>query len=200
MLSGVVSLAIIAVFLYIIYRIIPWRVQQGSRYIIAIVGGIYISINAMYFTNIIPPIPLSLKEAGIYHDIARTIGGNYMVTYEDVRWYEYYKKYTPVFHYTKGDKVYFYSAVFSPTDLNTDIVHLWQYYDKTKGEWVESFRFSYHIVGGRDEGYRGYTFKENIFAGKWRVDVLTKRGQLLGRYKFKAVDVQIPPVLERDVR
>ncbi|MCK5027400.1 MAG: DUF2914 domain-containing protein [Candidatus Pacebacteria bacterium] len=198
-LSGVISLVIIAVFLYMVYRIIPWRVKQGLRYIVAIVGGIYVSINVMYFTNIIPPIPLSLKEAGIYHDIEKTGEGNYIVTYEKVYWYEYYKKYIPVFHRSENEPVYFYSAVFSPTDINTDVVHVWQYYNKAKGEWAESFRFPYHIVGGRDGGYRGYSLKENIFPGRWRVDVMTPRGQLLGRYKFKVVDVQVPPVLERDV-
>ena len=44
------------------------------------------------------------------------------------------------------------------------------------------------------------SIKENIFSGRWRVDVMTEREQLLGRYKFTIVDVQISPVLEMGVR
>ena len=96
--------------------------------------------------------------------------------------------------------MYFYSAVFSPTDLDTKIFHSWQYFNEDKEKWIENFKIGYTIVGGRDGGYRGYSIKENIFSGRWRVDVMTEREQLLGRYKFTVVDVQILPVLETGMR
>ncbi len=177
----------------------PKLVSRGRNILIGSIGGIYIIINIFYFTNIIPPIPLSLKDADVYHSVERA-NGDYIVEYEQRKWYEFYKKYKNEFNRALGEPVYFYSAVFSPTDLNTKIFHSWQYFDEDKGEWIESFRFKYQIVGGRDGGYRGYSIKENIFSGRWRVDVMTEREQLLGRYKFTVVDVQIPPVLETDVR
>lgn len=196
MLSGVVSLVVISLFLYVIYRIVPWKLRQGWRYIVIIVGGIYLVINVMYFTNIIPPIPLSLKEAAVYHSIDKTPDGNYRVSYEKIPWYRWYERFAPTFHYAGGEGVHFYSAVFSPTDLNTDIVHVWDFYNEDKKQWQEMFRFSYHIVGGRDGGYRGYSLKETVYEGKWRVDVETPRGQLLGRYNFKVENVAEKPELQ----
>jgi hypothetical protein len=42
-------------------------------------------------------------------------------------------------------------------------------------------------VGGRDGGFRGYSFKKNIQPGTWRVDVETAEGLLLGRIGFEVV-------------
>lgn len=36
----------------------------------------------------------------------------------------------------------------------------------------------------RNEGFRGFTKKENIFPGKWRVDIKTERDQVVGRVRF----------------
>ena len=200
LLSGGVSLIGIIGFLYLIHKIIPWRVRQGRWHLAGIIGGIYIAISIMYFANVIPPIPLSLKDAGIYHSVERTGSGNYLVTTEKLLWYQFYKKYMPVFHQYNGEPAYFYSAVFSPTDLNTKIVHKWQYFDEKQDRWIESFTLSYAIFGGRDGGYRGYSIKENIFPGRWRVDVATPRGQLLGRYNFVVESVPERTALETDVR
>ena len=195
LLSGLVSIGLMGAFLYFIYKIIPWRVQQGAKQLVVIIGGAYIAINAMYFTNVIPPIPLSLKNAGIYHLVER-IDNGYVVRQERVEWYQFYKKYKPTYHRFQNEPVYFFSSVFSPTDLDTKIVHRWAYYNEANKEWVESSNISYDIVGGRDGGYRGYSLKENIFPGRWRVDVMTPRGQLLGRYDFVIKEVSERPILE----
>ncbi len=199
LLSGLISLIFIALFVFLISCTMPKLVSKGHNILIGSIGGIYVIINIFYFTNIIPPIPLSLKDAGVYHSVERA-NGDYIVKYEQQKWYEFYKKYKHEFNRAAGEPVYFYSAVFSPTNLDTKIFHSWQYFDEDKGKWIESFKKGYSIVGGQDGGYRGYTIKENIFSSRWRVDVMTEREQLLGRYKFTVVDVQTPPVLEIDVR
>jgi hypothetical protein len=49
-------------------------------------------------------------------------------------------------------------------------------------------RLDYKIQGGRDGGYRGYTMKRNVQPGKWRVDVETNEGMILGRIPFNLVN------------
>ena len=195
LLSGFVSLVILGLFVFLISRFLPKLVSQGRKILMASVGGIYIIINIFYFTNIIPPIPLSMKDAGVYHSVER-VNGDYLVKSEEQKWYEVSKKYIHKYHRMPNESVYFYSAVFSPTDLDTTIYHSWQYFDEDEKEWIESFKKGYKIIGGRDGGYRGYTIKENVFAGRWRVDVMTERKQLLGRYKFTIIDVENSPELE----
>ncbi|MBI2120589.1 MAG: DUF2914 domain-containing protein [Parcubacteria group bacterium] len=156
-------------------------------------------MNLLYFTNSIPPIPLSLKDAGPYHSLQKSKTGDYILTGEQAHWYDFFKPHQEV-HWTYGDPIYFYSAVFAPTKLSTGIAHNWQYYDSEEGKWVETGTFHFGISGGRELGYRGYSIKANIRPGLWRVDVVTDRGQVIGRTKFVIIEVQTPVALETTVR
>ncbi len=186
LLSGFVSLVIIGALLYGFARMIPRRDKEKRKILALSISSIFLAINFLYFTNVIPPIPLSLKDSGVYHFVGQGVEGGYVVRSEAKKWYELEiggKK----IHYELGMPVYVYSSVFAPTDLNTNILHKWQYYDVSKKEWIISSKIRFPIIGGRDGGYRGYSFKESVFPGKWRVDVTTERGQVLGRIPFKIV-------------
>lgn len=195
LLSGFVSLILIGLVIYSLFTLMPGRPKLVRKILLTSVGGIYVAFNILYFANIIPPIPLSLKESGIYHSVVRTAGG-YEVRYEPPPWYLFFKDFNPTFHWAPGSRVYSYSAVFAPTKLNTTILHRWLYYDKNKKQWVEMDRLQFPIFGGRDGGYRGYTLKTNVKPGKWRIDVITERGQLLGRMNFRIVQVDFQPELK----
>jgi hypothetical protein len=93
---------------------------------------------------------------------------------------------TPRFHSASGVPVYFYSAVFSPTSLNTDIIHEWQTYDSKRG-WITADRIPLSVRGGRDGGYRTYSVKSGIKPGAWRVNVETPTGAILGRFRFNVL-------------
>ena len=41
------------------------------------------------------------------------------------------------------------------------------------------------IAGGREGGYRGYTIKQRVMPGDWRVDVETPEGRIIGRVSFR---------------
>ena len=58
-------------------------------------------------------------------------------------------------------------------------------------------KLSFGIVGGRKEGYRGFSLSSNVSSGKWRVFVETKRGQVLGKVAFKVKIVE--KMLEMEV-
>lgn len=182
-MSGFVSLLCIWFFVKALSFIVPEDIAGSKRIITGSVIGIYLVFNILYFTNIIPPIPLSLKDAGAYYFVERVSGG-YRAHTDPLMWYEFYKKLYPTLSLREDESVYVYSSVFAPTDLETEIFHEWYYFDDVQDEWVETDRLSYSIVGGRDGGYRGYSKKSSVFAGKWRVDVVTKRGQIIGRMRF----------------
>ena len=200
LLSGVISLILISLFVSLLFRIMPDKIKQSYKYLAVSIGGIYLIFNIFYFTNLIPPIPLSLKDNGIYHHIKRTADNRYLVQYEPAPWYLFFKNFNPVFHQSAGEPVYCFSAVFAPTEFNTVIFHRWSYFDKAADKWVETDRLRFDIFGGRDGGYRGYSFKKNTRSGKWRVDIITERGQILGRTKFKIVEVDSSPQLKEALR
>ena len=41
------------------------------------------------------------------------------------------------------------------------------------------------ISGGREGGYRGYTIKQRVMPGDWRVDAETAEGRIIGRVSFR---------------
>lgn len=182
--SGLIALLILYIFLQVLFHVIPNFLSLHMRSIVFTIGVLYCSLNVLYFTNIIPPIPLSLKDAGIYHSVIRFNNGDYELKYEDGAWWQPFKDSDRTYHPTVGGAVFCFAQVFAPTKLQTQIVHVWEYHDEVSGSWREHARISYSIAGGRDGGYRGYTQISNTRAGKWRCSVETERGQVLGREVF----------------
>src|SRR3569623_1708796 len=195
--SGLISLAYIAALLYAVYHFIlrgKYRVQQLLE-VGAYVAGIFFAFNIFYFLNVIPPVPLSLKDVGIYHSVARSNGeGYYALTYEAPLWFAFWRTTSPTYHLEGGSVAYCVSSVFAPTGLSTPIDHAWEFYDESKGAWVVRARVSFAINGGRGEGYRGYSQK-TLTPGKWRCIVETQSGQLIGRATFEATADAPAPAL-----
>ena len=193
--SGVLAFGLMYGFVQLLYRIVPNFMELQMRAIVFTIGIIFVIMNFLYFTNIIPPIPLSLKDVGIYHSVVRFENGEYQLKYEPGSWWQFWKHSDDVFRPSVGGAVFCFAKVFAPTRLETDIYHSWQYQNEA-GEWVEHYRGSYSISGGSDGGYRGYTLINNFQSGQWRCSVETDRGQVLGREYFTIDASQRPGELE----
>lgn len=182
--SGVVALILMALFLGFLSVIGYHRVKESLQPISIGVLAVYGLIMTLYFSNILPPIPLALKDIGVYHTLARA-DGEYVAVEETQPWYARLTGVTV--HAEAGDALFVYSSVFAPTRFAASIIHEWQYFDNTKGQWVTAATIPFPISGGRDGGYRGYSEKSLLTPGKWRVNVETARGQLIGRETFTVV-------------
>lgn len=183
-ISGILSLGVIALFLrQLFYKKSILKRSEVLR-ISAIIGFIFLLLNIAYFKNWIPPVPLSLKYGGIYHQISKT-GEVYLLKFEKPGWYNFWKNSENPFHYAEGDTVHCFAAVFAPVELKKQIYHIWQKKDSKSGQWLITDRLKYIVVGGRKAGYRGYTYKKHVVPGEWRVDVQTDNGQILGRITFE---------------
>lgn len=151
---------------------------------------IYIAILIFYFQNWIPPVPLALKDGGIYRSVKR-VGENYEMRYSPGVWWQFWNKDEKNFAYATGDTVYCFASVFAPTQLRERVFHHWQM-KNADGDWQTTDKLSYKIVGGRDGGYRGYSYKKNFSLSAdqdkpqdWRIEVKTAQGLLLGRINFE---------------
>jgi hypothetical protein len=155
---------------------------------LGLTGGIFIIMIFFYWLNLIPPVPLAMKYVGIYHDVNKNDSTNtYILKHEKPKWYQLFKNDDSKFHYLKNDTVFCFASVFAPTSLTKQIAHQWQFYSEVKDEWIVTDRTVYRLTGGRDGGYRGYTFKRNIEMGDWRVDIITVDDQILGRINFEII-------------
>lgn len=78
--------------------------------------------------------------------------------------------------------LYAYTSVRAPRGLKEQIYHEWIH----NGESIE--RIPLNIAGGREEGYRAWTHKQQFpedATGKWKIRVVTDSGQLLGAIRFR---------------
>jgi len=199
LLSGLVSLVLLRFFFFVFNKFSKKKFQSQKTPLRFSIATIFILINVLYFTNLMPPIPLSLKDGGVYHSVVRDVDGNYVVGLEDYGWKGLITLY-PDFHLVSDKGVYAYSAIFSPAYFNTDITHEWQHLDSATGKWVTEGEIGLSVAGGRDRGYRTYSTRADLADGHWRVNVLTSTGQVLGRLRFNVVSTATKPTLSIDVK
>ncbi len=183
--SGIISIILIFAFFLLLSVIDRKKIQTYIKKMAVGVLSIFVFFNLLYFSNIIPPIPLSLKFTGVYHSVYRVSSANYVGLYESPLPFYFWKKRSSVIHRDSNDSVYVFSSVFAPTKLDTKIYHQWQYFDRIESKWVDSSKIELNVSGGREEGFRGYSLKRSLDNGKWRVLVETERGQKLGQIRFE---------------
>ena len=180
--ASLISCAIVGVMLMLLRR---WVALRGlpMAALIGLVITLFGVFHLFYWQNWIPPVPLALRAGGVYHDVEVT-NGAYVLTEERHPWYQSAFG-TPTIHRAPGDTVFCFAAVFAPTELETQIAHHWQFYDDAQNRWQTTDRIAYEVTGGRHGGYRGYTFKRHTRPGRWRIDVKTPDGLLIGRIRFR---------------
>jgi hypothetical protein len=177
-----------AIFVSFIYVHFLKFTSESARYEIpkayALAIGIPMFVGMLYFLNIIPAVPLSLRDSGIYHNVIRINDSEFIGQKEiDNRLFSKYR--TPTYHLTLLDSgIYFFSSVNAPAELTAPLSHVWEQYDYNSNKWVHSTTIPFTLSGGRDEGYRAYSFKNNINEGLWRVIVKLDGNRIVGEVKF----------------
>jgi len=195
--SGVLSLIVIFFYAQFLAKLNRERYLMYRKNMKFYVLGVFAIINFLYFTNIIPPVPLSLKYIAVYHSVEE-IEGKYLVSYEKPALISLRKR-SHVFHWDGNSSVYVFSSVYSPIGFKTEIHHVWKYFDTDKNRWYTENDIPIKIVGGRIEGYRGYSYKTNLHPGSWRVVVENVRGQALGYINFKIKEGDPSPIIFEEI-
>lgn len=174
------ALLSLGVTLYLVQLIYHNRPEQSGRQPFGVMAPAMVLIAMLigfYFLNWIPPVPLSLKHGGIYHDVKRA-GDQFELSFER-QWYQFWKRSDTTF--PADEPVYCFTAVFAPVDLNTTIYHHWHFRSNDTKPFRHADRIPIKISGGREGGYRAYSFKQGLDPGDWRVDVETEDGRIIGR-------------------
>jgi hypothetical protein len=195
-ISTVVAVGFSLLYVYLVSSVSESASEEAPK-LYALSVGIPMFIGMMYFLNVIPAVPLSLAEAGVYHSVERNDKGVFIgIQEKDSRFLSSFR--TNVYHLTPKDGgVFFFSAVNAPAKLSAPISHVWEYYDPATHRWVEKTVVAFTLAGGREEGYRAYSEKENIQEGLWRVTVKVDAKRIVGRLKFyitKSVDGSVETV------
>lgn len=199
LLSGFASLVAISLFIAILFHLKKEEFRESKRLILSLVFGIFFLFNFLYFTNLIPPLPLSLKDGAIYHSVVKNQEGNYNVISEDhgvLGYFQFFKD----FNVVSSPQVYAYSAIFSPSGLDITVVHEWQYFSEDERSWITSSKISLPIQGGRDGGFRTYSMRSNLSLGRWRVNVKTLDGKIIGRIRLNVIESEEMPTFKSEIK
>ncbi len=182
-----------AVFLLLLWRCGKARLASSIMPIIGSALAILIVVVASYFTGLVPPIPITLKDGGIYHQVERR-DGNYILQAEPQK--PFWDPHAQIVHTVSGQPLYAFTAVFAPIRFSASVVHRWDRYDEKKKRWVTASRITFPIAGGRAEGYRGYSAQSDLAPGRWRVSVETPGGQVIGQLRFTVENGALPALHE----
>ena len=181
MLAGSVPLAVAA------WRVPAEKSALARRQILVPLGCVIIGFLTFYLFRLIPPVPLSIPFIGVYHNVERTEAG-YQLTHERPGWRIWHNG-DQNFRAQPGDRVYVYFRVFSPARFADQVQMRWHWKDPARG-WTLQDSIPIRIVGGREQGFRGYGFKSKYQPGVWKVLVETTDGREIGRVYF---DLAIAP-------
>ena len=185
MLVGSVPLAVTA------WRVPADKFARARRQILIPLGCVVIGFLSFYYFRLIPPVPLSIPFIGVYHQVERA-GDGYRLSHERPAW-RFWHNGDQDFYAQPGDKVYVFFRVFSPARFADQVQRRWYWKDPARG-WVLHDSIPIRIVGGREQGFRGYGLKSNYQPGEWKVQVETTDGREIGRVYF---DLEAAPQAPR---
>ena len=143
--------------------------------------GVHLFFLIGYYFALIPPVPVAVKKIGVYYNVTKS-NGDYVGDHLNSDW-KFWNKGSQKFHYRQGDKVVILMSIFSPTRFQDKVFIKWFHDHPTQG-WVLQDTIPLNILGGRDEGFRGFGEKQNYMEGKWKVEVETSDGREVGGIRF----------------
>ena len=152
-----------------------------------------------YIMNWVPPVPLVLKQQLVCQNFDKK---SYSCDVDKPTFLQTLGFKLPSVHRMDGAEVYFLSSVYAPAELRAELEYRWYVKDAATGEYrltdkVSSGRMV--MRGGRENGYRSYTKKKNIPAGRYLVETAYKDGAVIGSQKFEVFeDGPAPKGFERD--
>lgn len=173
---------------HLIYRNNPDRSKREAVGVTAPAFALIGLLVGFYFLNWIPPVPLSLKFGGIYHEVKKS-GDRFELSFEK-QWYQVWKRSDDTF--PANEPIYCFTAVFAPVALDTIVYHHWYYRANESKPFTHADKIPIKISGGREGGYRAYTFKQRLDPGDWRVDVETEDGRIIGRVSVRVEERSEP--------
>jgi hypothetical protein len=183
-IGAIVSVAVVMRVAQLIYRNNPDQSRRDAIGMTVPAAALIGMLVGFYFLNWIPPVPLSLKFGGMYHEVKRA-GDQFELVFEK-RWYELWKRSDTTF--LANEPVYCFTAIFAPVDLKTTIYHHWYYRPHDGKPFVHADKIPLTISGGREGGYRAYSFKQGLDPGDWRVDVEAGDGRVIGRVSVTVME------------
>lgn len=141
-----------------------------------------------YYTSLIPPVPVAVKKIGVYYAVEKT-DGKYVGKHLSPVW-KFWENGSQHFLARPGDKLNILLAIFSPAHFKDKVFLKWY----REGQLEDTIPLN--ILGGRDEGFRGFGTKQYYRPGQWEVVVETSDGREVGSISLEIEEDQNSDVRE----
>ena len=132
--------------------------------------------------DMIAPVPLVKRELAVGHNFVQA-GSRYAMDVEQAAPWQFWRDQSLVAHVAEGDRLYGVSAVFAPLGMAAALEHRWES-RQADATWRVVYRGRFQSTGGREKGFRGYSWVLNPAPGDWRFIVATQDGRTIGIFSF----------------
>ncbi len=142
---------------------------------------------AAWFFNLVPPVPLVLKESFA----CKEREASYLCKVPQLNWWQSLSRWTddPKLPLNKGETLVYMSSIFAPNRVEAKLEHRW--YIETQGKWQATDVIPLLLRrGGREEGWRFYSEKKYWQLGNYKVETALKDGPVISQSFFQVVQPQ----------
>jgi len=161
--------------------------------------AVVILLVILYQFQLIPPVPLVLKESYICKDFGK-VEGLYQCQAEEQSLLQTLGFDDDSIHFQPGERIYSVNAVFAPTSIVVDLEQRWWWRDEVRGTWLPMGVVPLPMEGGRKAGWRSYSYiQSSVRTGQWKVETALKDGAVLAIKHFIARNQVEPAVLTHTV-
>ena len=150
---------------------------------------------AAWQAGMIAPVPLVKKSLVVGHAFEQQ-GGDYRLQLEPAPAWQFWREQSSTVHVPAGQRLYALSAIHAPRGVTARLEHRWEF--RTTAGWQLMGRSRFESTGGRERGFRGYSWLSSPAEGDWRVVVATQDGRTIGILPFSVR--QAPPPELKPVR
>ncbi len=138
--------------------------------------GVAVSLLAAWNLGMIAPVPLVSRDIAVGHDFVQTEGRFLLSVEQPPRW-QFWRDQAATVHVEEGGRLYGVTAVFAPLGVTAYLEHRWEVFGDDG--WRLIYRNLFRSTGGRERGFRGYSWVLNPEPGEWRFSVATQDGRVI---------------------
>ena len=138
--------------------------------------GLAVVLMLAFRLDMIAPVPLVKRQLAVGQDFVQE-AGRYAVQIERAAWWQWWRDQASTLHVPEGGRLYGLSAVFAPLGVTAPPEHRWEV--RAPDGWRLVYRRPFQTTGGRDRGFRGYSWVLNPLPGDWRFIVATQDGRTI---------------------
>ena len=173
-----------------------WRISSGQPGRILPSWALAGILLLAWTFDMIAPVPLVKQALAVGHEFVQE-GPRIALKVEPAPSWQLWRDQAATVHVPEGGKLYGVSAVFAPLGITAPLEHRWEV--REAGDWRLVYRNRFQSTGGREHGFRGYSWVLNPQPGEWRFIVATQDGRTIGLFPF-AVERGVAPPEELSVR